>query len=55
MTELSREEEYLLEKWRGLPDWAVIEVRKSNGKLFEIEVRTLDRFSSKSELFANKT
>ena len=43
MIELTKEEEYIVEQWRELGDWGVLEVEKAGGKLFEVRRHTTSR------------
>ncbi len=38
MIELTREEEYIIEHWRNLGDWGVLEVEKAGGKVYEARI-----------------
>jgi len=47
MNELTQEEVKIIEKWRQLPAWGVLEVEKCRGVLFEVRLHTKERPENK--------
>lgn len=49
MTELTQEEMKIIEKWREVKEWGILEAVKQNGKLYEVNITTKERAFAQSK------